>query len=68
MVAPRVGISRWGSSFPSIIAYVACRPLLAVPEATSRVFTLLGDSNVCRNINKTNCGASPQLKNAQILS
>ena len=36
--------------------------------AQSRVFTLLGDSNVRRYINKTSVRASQDIKSAQILS
>ena len=32
-----------------------------------RVFSLLGDSNIQRHVNKTSCRATPELKGAQIL-
>ena len=34
----------------------------------ARVFTLLGDSNVSKNINKTTCRANPVIRSAQILT
>ena len=36
--------------------------------AVSRVFALVGDSNINRHINKTSCRANPSVKSAQILS